>query len=206
MKLNLYLGGITLLIILSLLGYLSFLTHQNKKLERANSIAMANIKAYDLENSNLRDKTLAFQLKVSQLNTYNDSILKKLNKVRKDLKIKDKDLKYLQYLQSKATRTDTIRFRDTIFNSRVTHIDTTLHDKWYQLNMVLDYPNTITVTPSFISEKYVIVHTKRETINPPKKCWIFRIFQKKHTVLRVEVIESNPYILNKQQKFIEIIK
>ena len=57
-----------------------------------------------------------------------------------------------------------------------------------------------------MSERYVIVDYKKETINPPKKCAIVRWFQKKHKIIEVEVVEKNPYIENKQQRFIEIVK
>ena len=85
-------------------------------------------------------------------------------------------------------------------------MDTTIKDEWYQLNLGLRYPNTIITNPSFISEKYIVLNYKKETINPPKKCAIARWFQKKHKVVEVNIIEKNPYIENKQQKFIEIIK
>ena len=47
---------------------------------------------------------------------------------------------------------------------------------------------------------------KKETVNPPKKCFILRGFQKKHKVVEVVVVEKNTYIKNKQQRFIEIVK
>ena len=52
----------------------------------------------------------------------------------------------------------------------------------------------------------MIVDYKKETINPPKKCAIGRWFQKKHKVVEVNVVEKNPYIENKQQRFTEFVK
>ena len=52
----------------------------------------------------------------------------------------------------------------------------------------------------------VLVNYKKETIDPPKKCAIARWFQKKHKIVEVNIVEKSPYIENKQQKFIEIIK
>ena len=129
-----------------------------------------------------------------------------MNEVRKELNVKDKDLGAMQYILSEASKTDTVEFRDTIFSIPTLHIDTMLGDKWYQFNLELRYPNKIITTPKFISEKFVIINYKKETINPPKKCWLLRLFQKKHKVIRVEVVEKNPYIENKQHRFIEIIK
>lgn len=182
------------------------LINYNKKLKEDLSIVTANIKAYVYENSSLKNDSRAFQLTIEQLNYYNDSIIQKLNEVRKELKIKDKDLKSIQYINSEVVKIDTIEFRDTIFKEPSLSIDTIFGDEWYKINLKLKYPNTIITIPKFISEKYIIVDYKKETISPPKKCWLLRLFQKKHKVVRVEVIEKNPYINNKQQKYIEIIK
>lgn len=147
-----------------------------------------------------------FGSSVEQLNYYNDSILEKMNEVRKELGIKDKDLKQLQYLLSESQRRDSIVFRDTLFREPILNIDTIIGDKWYQMKLGLRYPSTIITDPKFVSEKYIMVDYKKETINPPKKCWLLRLFQKKHTILEVNVIEKNPYIENKNSKFIEVIK
>ena len=54
------------------------------------SISVSNEKAFIAENSSLRDENMVFKFTVEQLNYYNDSILKKMNEVRKELKIKKK--------------------------------------------------------------------------------------------------------------------
>lgn len=182
------------------------LYNNNKNLKEEVSIITANQKAFILENSSLKEENRVFKFTVEQLNYYNDSILQKMNEVTKELKIKDNNLKQMQYLLSKAQRVDTLIFTDTLFINSTVNIDTMIKDDWYQLNLGLRYPNTIIANPSFISEKYIVFNYKKETINPPKKCAIARWFQKKHKVVEVNVIEKNPYIENKQQKFIEIIK
>ena len=189
-----------------LIASISILIHNNRELKKNLSTATANIKAYSDENSSLKNDARVFQLTVEQLSYYNDSILQKMDEVRKELGIKDKNLKAMQYMLSEASKTDTIEFRDTIFREPTLHIDTLLRDEWYQIGLELKYPNTIITIPKFTSEKYVIVNYKKETINPPKKCWLLRLFQKKHKVVRVEVVEKNPYIKNKQQRFIEIVE
>ena len=178
----------------------------NKQLKEEISISISNQKAFIAENSSLKEENRVFKFTIEQLNHYNDSILQKVNEVRKELKIKDKDLKQMQYLLSEAQKKDTIVFRDTLFREPTLKIDTLLGDRWYQMKLGLRYPSTIITEPKFVSEKYVIVDYKKETINPPKKCAIARWFQKKHKVIEVEVVEKNPYIENKQQRFIEIVK
>ena len=145
------------------------------------------------------------QLNIEQLKYSNNITLDKLNKVRKELNIKDKELQKLQYQLSISNKTDTIVYRDTIFKEDI-KLDTLIKDNWYSLNLDLEYPSTIIVNPKFKSEKYVVTSLKKEIKGTPKKCWVGRIFQKKHNVVRVEVVEKSPYIETKEQVFINIIE
>lgn len=198
---------ILVLVIVGILSISTYILYQNNKsLESQLDISKSNEKAFAIENSGLKDQNRAFQFTVEQLEYFNDSLITKMNEVRKELRIKDKDLKQMQYLLSEAQKKDTIVFRDTIFRDPLVRVDTLLGDRWYQLKLGLRYPSTIITEPKFISEKYVIVDYRKETIDPPKKCFIARWFQKKHKVVEVEVVEKNPYIENKQQRFIEIVK
>lgn len=198
---------IGIVILVSLLAISTYTLYtNNQKLKEEISISMSNQKAFIAENSLLKEENRVFKFTIEQLNHYNDSILQRMNEVRKELKIKDRDLKQMQYLLSEAQKKDTIVFRDTLFREPTLKIDTLLGDRWYQMKLGLRYPSTIITEPKFVSEKYVIVDYKKETINPPKKCAIARWFQKKHKVIEIEVVEKNPYIENKQQRFIEIVK
>ena len=198
---------IGIVILMSLLAISTYTLYtNNQKLKEEISISVSNQKAFIADNSSLKEENRVFKFTVEQLNYYNDSILQKMNDVRKELRVKDDNLKQMQYLLSEATKKDTIVFRDTLFREPTLNIDTLVGDKWYQMKLGLKYPSTITTYPKFVSEKYIITSLKKETINPPKKCWLLRLFQKKHKVLEVEVVEKSPYIENKQQRFIEIVE
>ena len=194
----------TLIVFLLVCSYILYT--KNQSLEKELSISVSNEKAFISENSLLEDENRVFKFTIEQLNYYNDSLLQKINEVRKELKIKDINLKQLQYLLSKITKKDTIVFRDTLFRESTLDIDTIIGDKWYNIRLGLKYPNLITTNPTFISEKYIIVNKKRETINPSKKFFLFRWFQKKHWVMEVNIKEKNPYIKEINNRFIEIIE
>ena len=194
-----------IIFILLLIAATGYLFVENKKLNEKYETSVENIKAYDNILSNTNNENRVLKLTVEQLNYYNDSILQKMNEVRKELKIKDKNLKQMQYLLSEATKKDTIVFRDTLFREPTLDIDTLVGDKWYNIRLGLKYPNLITTNPTFISEKYIIVNKKKETINPPKKFFLFRWFQRKHWVMEVYIKEKNPYIEEIDNKFVEII-
>lgn len=199
--------GIGIVILISLLAVSTYtLYNRNQDLKEEISVSMSNQKAFIAENSSLKEENRVFKFTVEQLNYYNDSILQKMNEVRKELKIKNKDLKQMQYLLSEATKKDTIVFRDTLFREPTLDIDTIIGDKWYSIRLGLKYPNLITTNPTFISEKYIIVNKKKETINPPKKFFLFRWFQRKHWVMEVNIKEKNPYIKEVNNKFVEIIE
>lgn len=197
-------GVIVLTSLLAVSTYIFYNRNQNLKEEML--VSMSNQKAFIAENSSLKEENRVFKFTVEQLNYYNDSILQKMNNVRKELKIKDKDLKQMQYLLSEATKKDTIVFRDTLFREPTLDIDTIIGDKWYSIRLGLKYPNLITTNPTFISEKYIIVNKKKEIINPPKKFFLFRWFQRKHWVMEVHIKEKNPYIKEVNNKFVEIIE
>ena len=194
-------------ILISILGVTTYIQYEKvKSLNIELSISKSNEKAFIEENNELKDRNLAFKFTIDQINYLNDSLIAKMNEVRKELKIKDKDLKQMQYLLSTAQKTDTIVFRDTLFRDRNLQIDTLLGDSWYNIKLGLSYPNLITTTPTFKSEKYIVTSTRKETIKPPKKCAIARWFQKKHKVVEVIIHEKNPYITNKEERFIEIVE
>lgn len=197
---------IGIVILVSLLAISAYILYtNNQKLREKISILVSNEKAFIAENSSLKEENRVFKFTVEQLNYYNDSILQKMNNVRKELKIKNKNIKQLQYLLSVSTKKDTVLFTDTVFRDKSLALDTIIGDKWYNIRLGLKYPNLIYTEPIFTSEKYIIVNKKKETVNPPKKFFLFRWFQRKHWVMEVHIKEKNPYIKEIDNKFVEII-
>lgn len=188
-----------------ILGIFYYLYNTNKELQKQLSISKINEKAYMERNGELASRNTVYQMTISQLNYSKDSIMQKMNTVRKELDIKNKDLKHLQYLLSEVKKIDTLVFKDTIFQEGV-KIDSTIGDYWYSVRLKLDYPNTVVISPKFINEVFFAGFYKKETIDPPKKFFLLRWFQKKHIVVKVKVIEKNPYSENKEHIFVDIIK
>lgn len=185
---------------------LHLLYNKYQKLNTKYQTSIENIKAFDAELSGLKDDTRVYKLTIEQLNYFNDSIIKKIKVVQKELGIKDKRLQQLQYEASHAQRTDTIILPDTLFLNPQLKLDTIVGDKWFKTNLHLEFPSTITLSPEIELERYTFINGKRETVNPPKKFFLFRWFQKKHTIVEVNVREMNPYVKNKTQRFIQIIE
>ncbi len=177
-----------------------------KSMERKWREATENVKAYSEQLGSSEKSNRAFRLTVEQLETSKDSIFQELDRTRKELKVKDSKLQSLQYVSSSFARTDTILLKDTVFRDPSVKIDTTLSDEWYSVRVGLEYPSTIAVKPEFRSVKNIVVSTRRETVDPPKKFFLLRWFQKKQTVLNIDVVEKNPYVKNETNRYVEIIR
>lgn len=199
---------IAAMVLAALLGIcLIYSIRLNRILGNKWKAAEENVKAYSEQLSSSENSNRAYKLTIDQLNYFNDSIFKELNDTRKELGIKDNRLKSLQYIASSFTKADTIILKgDTVFRDAAVNIDTTITDKWYSLRVGLHYPSSITVTPTIRSEKNIIVSSRRETVNPPKKFFLFRWFQRRQTVLQVDVIEKNPYIKTDNNRYIEVLR
>ena len=80
--------GIVILVSLLSISVYTLYTN-NQKLKEETSTLISNQKAFIAENSSLKEENRVFKFTVEQLNYYSDSILQKMNDVRKELKIKD---------------------------------------------------------------------------------------------------------------------
>lgn len=166
---------------------------------------LQNVEAYRIDNSGLKDDARQYQMTIDDLKSSNDSIDKKLVEMVEELKIKSNKIQYMQYQTKTIYKTDTLQLKDTLFLPKA-HLDTLIGDKWYSLRLKLDYPSTVVASPVFNSEQYVIINTEKEYNKKPSKWFFIRWFQKKHTVVKINVRENSPYVTSKEKKFIKIIE
>lgn len=205
MKKYYFILGLIATIIL-LIVFIILISLRNKHLNEDYSNAMNNLTAYQLENSKLSDANRVYKMTISELEYSQDTLFKAMDSIRKVLKIKDKNLNQIQYIKYEVRVTDTLELVDTIFIKPSFYMDTTLSDKWHSTRIMMKYPSYIMIEPSLESDKYVVFSFKKETVKPPRKFFLFRWFQKKQKVVNVDVVETNPYITNKAQRFMEVIK
>ena len=203
---------IYLAIIVTVIAFIGVIAKQCSDLKKYTELynkELQNVKAYENENAGLKGEIRQFKYTMDDMRASADSINQKLVDEIDKLKIKDKTIEYLQYNTSVIHKTDTIKVKgDTIFQEKLITqpIDTIIGDEWYNMRLKLEYPSTIVTSPTFNSEKYVIIHTKKEYNKKPSKWFFIRWFQKKHTVVTVDVEEKNPYIESKDNRFIQIVK
>lgn len=196
---------LVLVLLIGFIGVIIWLSNSRDRAIRQRNLAITNLKAYELRLSNRTNEVRELQLTIDQLNYSQDSIIQRLMETKNELRIKDRDLARLEYISSSFERIDTIYTTDTLF-VRDMRLDTVVGDQWMNTHITLSYPSEISIKSTARSEKHVLVHSTRETINPPKKFFLCRWFQKKHTVIRVKVIEKNPYIESTENVFISTTK
>ena len=168
-------------------------------------VSSNNNKAYERLLDSVKNNNIEFQFTIKELENSKDSIFAEMNKVREELKIKDKNLKGIQYIHTTTNIIDSIIIRDTIFKDDF-KLDTCIFDDWHKTNLCLEFPSNIKVSSSFKNETYITTSYKKETIKPASKIFFIRWFQKKQRIVEVNVIQKNPYTENVEQRFIEIIK
>jgi len=198
-----YKSQIIITIILGIIiyvGYLNFVLDG----ERKQNISLTN--KYEQMNSNFRtieDNSRIFVLTIDQLKESKDSALMSLDLLRKTLKIKDDKIVGLQRYKDLFNKKDTIEFHDTIFVKDFKK-DTTIGNAYYNLTLKLKYPSIIETDISIINEKSIISYIYKETVEP-KKSWPWYWFQKTQLIEKIEVKDSNPYIINKDKNVVKII-
>lgn len=180
----------------------------NKSIKAKYETVLSNQTGYIRDLASAKNDIHMYQLTIEDLRYMNDSVTNKMLDLQEKLKIKDKHIKNLQYMSSTFNRKDTVILSDTItvYTDENLCLDTVIGDRWMSTRIALQWPNLLYVEPSVTSEKTVAIYSKKETIKPPKKTWIGRLFQKKHRVTKVYIDESNPYITDQQNEFIEITK
>lgn len=206
MKTKLYILLGIAIVVISLITTICIMASKLNSLNSDYANAMNNITAYQLENSKLSGANRVYKMTISELEYSQDTMFRAMDSIRKVLKIKDKNLNQIQYIKYEVKVTDTLELVDTIFIKPSFYMDTTLSDKWHSTRIMMKYPSYIMVEPSLESDKYVVFSFKKETVKPPKKFFLFRWFQKKQKVVNVDVVETNPYVTNKAQRFMEVVK
>lgn len=170
--------GILIVVLVGLLCLNAFQARRINVQQKQYEYAINNIKSL---NDTLNDQCIALQLSCDQLRYFNDSTIHELDSLRRELKIKDNKIKQLGRVKQEVYVHDTLRLMDTVFVNDFS-LDTCLGDQWYQTCLSMDYPNCISVDNTMNLNTDCLLYVKRETINPPCKTWIGRLFQKKHNV------------------------
>jgi len=177
-------------------------------IKRVNSLSTdrdnyaATAKAYAQEREEYNGSSRVFRMTIDELEASRDTLMMKLDSMRTEAKIKDKQLKSMHWRETIVEKTDTMWLKDSIF---LADLDTTLSDGWTTTKVHIGRPNEVAVNVKVRNETTLIVRSRKETVKPPKRFFLFRLFQRKHTIVEVEAIEGNPHCMERSRRHVEII-
>ena len=182
---------------------------QNKWLSKSLEMAQNNIEAYQGILNGSQQANNVLKLDMSQLQNVNDSLIQKIDSVRKELKLKPK------VIRTTATQTQTIYvtaskgvrgqdiiktiqkdtvYKDTILINPLTKIDYTIGK------------DTVSVNLDIKNQQFLYVYKKRQYKN--KKSFIKRLFTldfKKVDMYKYQIVNTNDIIKTSDVRVIESI-
>lgn len=181
------------------IGLATYSCSVHKELNQRNEY----IREYEMEMAG-KDKTIhELQMTTKQLKESKDTINQQMDSVLKILKIKEKNVQRIQYVDRELWLHDTVKLKDTLF---VKDFDTTMmFNPYTSFKFSFIEPDSFVFEPKIESQMYVVTHLKREFVNTPSKVFFVRWFQKKRKVSVVDIKEENDLIQLKQSRFINII-
>ena len=179
------------------------LHNQNKKLSQSLETAQNNIEAYQGLLSDSQQASNVLKLTVEQLQNSKDSVLHKLDSVRKELKIKPKQL------HTAATQTQVLNVIGSkgvggnIIVKDIIYTDSILYNPLTKVKYTIGN-DTVNIAIDLQNEQYLYVYTKREYKN--KKNFFKRLFTldfKKVTKYKYNIVNTNDLLKSKDVRIVE---
>ena len=176
---------------------------QNKKLSESLEMSQNNVEAYQELYNDSQQASNVLKLTVEQLQNSKDSVIQKLDSVRKELKIKPKQVKtaatqtqVINVIKSKGVKGD-ILVKDTIYTDSIQYNPlTTVH---YTIGK-----DTVSIGLNVENTQYLYIYTTKEYKN--KKNFIKRLFTldfKKVKKYKYKIINTNDLLKNDDVRIVE---
>lgn len=162
-------------------------------------------KAYAGVSDKEREDAVVFRLRADELAASKDSLLQRMDSLRRALGVRDRRLRAMHFRSTVVEKTDTfwVAVPDTVY---ALAIDTVLDDGWVRTSLLVEEDGRVTLGTRVRNETTIVVKAERETVRPPRRFFLFRLFQRKQTVVRVVATEGNPWCETKEVRSVEIVK
>lgn len=209
---------IEFLVVLGIIGTIWYQTQKISSLEKQVSQQSVNLKSYMqgmqsyvTKDNVLHTQSIQQEQTIQALQASKDKVDQALQDSLHKWKIKPSTVTQLGVITDNLHNEKTValptkqgKLLDSTINlSDQPYISETLTIKQdtnpslgYKVTRKLDVSDTLTL----------VWHTKKETVNPPRKFFLWRLLQKKQLVGYADVVHSNPYIKTNSQKFVHIVK
>lgn len=189
-----------------LIGWSAMLNHQNKKLSESLEMAQNNIEAYQGSLQGSQQANNVLKLTIDDLQNQNDNLVNKIDSVRKELKIKDKQLnnaatqtQIINVNQGKEVVGDIITIlKDSIYKDSINFNDLTT--VYYTIGK-----DTVNIGLDINNTQYLYMYNDRQYKN--KKSFIKRLLTfdfKKVNRSKYKIVNTNDLIKVDSVRVIEM--
>lgn len=176
---------------------------QYKKLSESLEQSQNNVEAYQELYNDSQQASSVLKLTIDQLQNSKDSVIQKLDSVRKELKLKPKQIKtaatqtqVINVIKSKGVKGD-ILVKDTIYTDSIQYNPlTTVH---YTIGK-----DTVSIGLNVENTQYLYIYTTKEYKN--KKNFIKRLFTldfKKVKKYKYKIVNTNDLLKNDDVRIVE---
>lgn len=176
---------------------------QNKKLSESLEQSQNNVEAYQELYNDSQQASSVLKLTIDQLQNSKDSVIQKLDSVRKELKLKPKQIKtaatqtqVINVIKSKGVKGD-ILVKDTIYTDSIQY--NPLTTVYYTIGK-----DTVSIGLNVENTQYLYIYTTKEYKN--KKNFIKRLFTldfKKVKKYKYKIVNTNDLLKNDDVRIVE---
>lgn len=191
--------GLVSLLIATIFYQHNQLQNKNREIDRITN----NIRAYEEIASNAQDNSRVLQLTIDELNHSKDSLIQQVNKVKKELKIKDKSLTDASVINTEIK--DSVK---TVIKEKLIDFNEELKLNDLTTIIVSRKDSILTAKIDIKNQQIIFVEDKKEYKRFYKN-WLLRFFHfdfKKVRIKNYQIVNSNPLIKVTDTRIIELPK
>lgn len=191
--------GLVSLLIATIFYQHNQLQNKNREIDRITN----NIRAYEEIASNAQDNSRVLQLTIDELNHSKDSLIQQVNKVKKELKIKDKSLTDASVINTEIN--DSVK---TVIKEKLIDFNEELKLNDLTTIIVSRKDSILTAKIDIKNQQIIFVEDKKEYKRFYKN-WLLRFFHfdfKKVRIKNYQIVNSNPLIKVTDTRIIELPK
>lgn len=191
--------GLVSLLIATIFYQHNQLQNKNREIDRITN----NIRAYEEIASNAQDNSRVLQLTIDELNHSKDSLIQQVNKVKKELKIKDKNLTDASVINTQIN--DSVK---TVIKEKLIDFNEELKLNDLTTIIVSRKDSILTAKIDIKNQQIIFVEDKKEYKRFYKN-WLLRFFHfdfKKVHIKNYQIVNSNPLIKVTDTRIIELPK
>ena len=191
--------GLVSLLIATIFYQHNQLQNKNREIDRITN----NIRAYEEIASNAQDNSRVLQLTIDELNHSKDSLIWQVNKVKKELKIKDKNLTDASVINTQIN--DSVK---TVIKEKLIDFNEELKLNDLTTIIVSRKDSILTAKIDIKNQQIIFVEDKKEYKRFYKN-WLLRFFHfdfKKVRIKNYQIVNSNPLIKVTDTRIIELPK